>query len=129
MPPCEQIGARRERLVASAGSYGRAQRQVSDHGSGGGEWEKGAEREIIGVIWSFPVSMVVVRIARTSTILREYYTDDFTRRCLLFNENGHKIQPLRLMPIINRGEHFLFTGAGTFARLQKLIYGDRHIKY
>lgn len=57
-----------------------------------------------------------------------YYTNDFARRCTFINKGGHKIQPPRLMPRINRGGHFLFTEAEIFASLQKLIYGDRHIK-
>jgi hypothetical protein len=32
------------------------------------------------------------------------------------------------MPTINRGGHFLFTEAATFARLQKYIYGDGQVK-
>jgi hypothetical protein len=62
------------------------------------------------------------------TLDNHYSRIDYARHTPKLNQGGHPYCPPRLMPTINGGKHFLFTEAGTFARLGKSIYGGGRLK-
>jgi len=82
-----------------------------------------APRPIAGSAASYPR-----HFAHSIAVCPHYYTNDFARRCFFINGGGHKIQPPRLMPAINRGRHFLFTETDTFSHLLKSIYDGGRFK-